>query len=190
MLQVRVDVRFEDIPKVSLGQPVRIDNPALPKPISGKVLFVSSKANIQKNTLEVKVALDAPVPVFKPEMLVNLTYLAPKPAEAVANASSQMRLYVPQQLVLHDETGSYVWAADQSDGVARKTAVTTGSTGPGGLVEVTQGLLISSRVISRGYESLQDGQRIRVVDEDADVVATNIPAASARQPLHRLPPGE
>ena len=190
MLQVRVDVRFEDIPQVSLGQPVRIDNPALPKPISGKVLFVSSKANIQKNTLEVKVALDAPVPVFKPEMLVNLTYLAPKPAEAVANASSQMRLYVPRQLVLHDETGSYVWAADQSDGVARKIAVTTGSAGPGGLVEVTQGLLISSRVISRGYESLQDGQRIRVVDEDADVVASNIPAASARQPLHRLPPGE
>ena len=80
MLQARVDVRFEDIPKVALGQKVLINNPALSEPISGKVLFVSSKANIQKNTLEVKVALDKPVPVFKPEMLVNVTHLALKPA--------------------------------------------------------------------------------------------------------------
>ena len=71
----------------------------------GKVLFVSSEANIQKNTLEVKVALDEPAAVFKPEMLVDVTYLAPKPAEAAAEASEQMRLYVPQQLVLRDESG-------------------------------------------------------------------------------------
>ncbi len=31
-LQIRVDVRFEDIPKVSLGQSVEIDNPALSSP--------------------------------------------------------------------------------------------------------------------------------------------------------------
>src|SRR5262249_9753520 len=42
MLQVRADVRFEDIPKVHLGQQVQIKNPALPAPITGKVLFVSS----------------------------------------------------------------------------------------------------------------------------------------------------
>jgi multidrug resistance efflux pump len=50
MMQVRVDARFEDIPKVSLGQPVQINNPALDAPVQGKVLFVSSEANIQKNT--------------------------------------------------------------------------------------------------------------------------------------------
>ncbi len=193
MLQIRVDVRFEDIPKVSLGQPVLIDNPALPKPISGKVLFISSKANIQKNTLEVKVALDRPVPVFKPEMLVNVTHLAPKPPNAVAETAAPMHLFVPQQLVLHDESGAFVWSADQSAGVAHKTAVTTGGAGAGGLVEVTQGLSVASRVISRGYESLKDGARIRVVNEDNNLVATNTPATSAtatRQPLHRLPQGE
>ncbi|HEX6962409.1 MAG TPA: HlyD family efflux transporter periplasmic adaptor subunit, partial [Lacipirellula sp.] len=58
-LQVRVDVRFEDIPKVTMGQAVQINNAALPAPISGHVLFISSEANIQKNTLEVKVDVDA-----------------------------------------------------------------------------------------------------------------------------------
>jgi HlyD family secretion protein len=193
MLQVRVDVRFEDIPKVSLGQKVMINNPALPQPISGKVLFISSKANIQKNTLEVKVALDKPAPVFKPEMLVNVTHLAPKPAETVADAATPTRLYIPQQLVLHDEAGAYVWIADQAAGIARKTAVTTGGASAGGLVEVTQGLTIASRLISRGHESLKDGVRIRIVNEDTDLMAANTSPAAAsatHQPLERLPHGE
>ncbi len=77
-LQIRVDVRFEDIPKVGLGQPVKIDNPALATPISGRVLFISSEADIQKNTLQVKVEIESPPEFFKPEMLVDVTFLAPK----------------------------------------------------------------------------------------------------------------
>jgi RND family efflux transporter MFP subunit len=185
-LQVRVDVRFADIPKVSLGQPVLINNPALAEPISGKVLFVSSEANIQKNTLEVKVALDEPSAVFKPEMLVDVTYLAPKAAESVADESNEMRLYVPQQVVLQGESGPFVWVADQSDGVARKAAITTGSPAAGGLVEVTQGLTIGNRVISRGHESLSDGDRIRVENEDApDAAGTS--AAQEQHTMRRLP---
>lgn len=193
MLQARVDVRFEDIPKVVLGQKVLINNPALSEPISGKVLFVSSKANIQKNTLEVKVALDKPVPVFKPEMLVNVTHLAAKPAETVANSARPARLYIPNQLVHHDETGSYVWLADQSAGVAHKVPVTTGGRGVEGLIEITQGLTVASRVISRGYESLKEGSRIRVESEAANRLATNTPPSSntaEQHPLHRLPQGE
>ncbi len=187
MLQIRADVRFEDIPKVSLGQPVLVNNPALAEPIAGKVLFVSSEANIQKNTLEVKVALDAPAAVLKPEMLVDVTYLAPKPAEAVAETTEQVRLYLPQQLVLHDDGGSYVWVADQSAGVARKTAVTIGSAVGGGLVEVTRGLDVASRVIARGHDGLDDGDRIQVVSEDAELVAGGLTGQAERHSLQRLP---
>jgi RND family efflux transporter MFP subunit len=190
MLQVRVDVRFADIPKVTLGQRVFINNPALSEPISGKVLFVSSEANIQKNTLEVKVGLDSPSSMFKPEMLVDVTYLAPKAADDVAEDSGEIRLYVPQQLIQQSEGGPFVWVADQSDGVARKTAVTTGSAAAGGLVEVTQGLTIGSRVISRGHESLSDGKRIRVENEDAAVAVSMAGPAGAHQAMRRLPAGE
>jgi HlyD family secretion protein len=186
MLQIRCDVRFEDIPKVTLGQKVEINNPALSKPISGTVLYVSSEANIQKNTLEVKVALDEPVAVFKPEMLVESTYLAPHVAAAAAEPSETMRLYVPQQLVLREDGASFVWVADQSAGVARKTAVTTGSPAAGGLVEVTRGLDVASRIIGRGFENLDDGARIQVVSEDAALTA-GAAAGESHQPLHRLP---
>ncbi len=187
MLQVRVDVRFSDIPKVSLGQPVLINNPALAEPISGKVLFISSEANIQKNTLEVKVALDSPASVLKPEMLVDVTHLAPKETGGSTTASRETRLYVPQPLVNQDPAGSYVWVADQSDGVALKTPVTAGSTGAGGMVEITDGLTIASRVISRGYEELADGDRIRILNEGSEFVASDHSGANRQQPLRRLP---
>ncbi|MGD9631998.1 MAG: efflux RND transporter periplasmic adaptor subunit [Pirellulales bacterium] len=187
MLQIRADVRFEDIPKVSLRQKVTINNPALAEPIAGQVLFVSSKANIQKNTLEVKVALDQSAAVLKPEMLVEVTYLAPKVAADAGQVSEAMRLYVPQQLVERAEGGAYLWVADQSAGVARQTAVTLGTAAPGGLVEVAHGLDMGSRIIARGGEGLVDGQRIRVVSEDAAALATATADAADSHPMHRLP---
>ena len=185
MLQVRTDVRFADIPKVALGQAVLINNPALPKPVAGKVLYVSSEANIQKNTLGVKVAIDTPANVLKPEMLVEVTYLAPKPSETLATDTNEIHLFVPQQLILKDEGGSFVWIADQSDGVARKTPVETGSAVAGGLIEVSGELTPASRIISRGYESLTDGAGITVVNEDSQFAAS--PMANADQPLSRMP---
>ncbi len=179
MLQVRVDVRFEDIPKVSLGQPVLINNPALLEPIAGKVLFVSSEANIQKNTLQVKVAIDSPESVFKPEMLVDVTFLAPKAdGDTTAEVSEEMRLYVPQQLIQQDEGGAFVWLADQSDQRCPQDASDRpGVLRPAGLVEVSgDGLTVASRVIARGHENLTTDDRIRVVSEEPVSTAT-APAA-------------
>jgi multidrug efflux pump subunit AcrA (membrane-fusion protein) len=187
MLQVRVDVRFEDIPKVSLGQAVRINNPALSEPLAGRVLFISSVANIQKNTLGVKVAIDSPPPVFKPEMLVDVTFLAPKPVGDASAAEQVTRLYVPQQSVQKDETGAYVWLADQSAGVAKQAMVTPGQAIDGGLVEVTSGLSMASRVIARGHEGLSAGDRIRVRGEELAAATTQSAATEPHASMSRLP---
>jgi HlyD family secretion protein len=186
LLQVRVDARFEDIPKVSLGQRVQINNPALAEPLTGTVLFVSSEANIQKNTLQVKVAIDSPAKVFKPEMLVDVTFLAPKAAASIADASEVLRLYLPQHVIQRDDSGSFVWVADQSDGVARKVSVTLGAMASGGLVEVRGDMTVATRAVARGYDNLTDGARIRVVSEDPDQFAA-LPSADSSEPFHRLP---
>jgi len=172
-LQVRADVRFKDIPKVSVNQPVEIDNPALSSPLLGKVLFVSSEADIQKNTLEVKVAIVDPPPVVKPEMLVDATFLAPEQPDRREEPSQQVRLYVPQQLIQQEKNGSFVWVADQSKGVARRVSVQTADRRSGGLVEITSGLNATNRLIVGDIEGLQDGQRIRVTGEDTSLSPTN-----------------
>ncbi|MEQ9070812.1 MAG: efflux RND transporter periplasmic adaptor subunit, partial [Gimesia chilikensis] len=119
-LQIRVDVRFEDIPKVSLNQPVQIDNPALSEPVRGSVLFISSEADIQKNTLQVKVKIDEPTPLLKPEMLVDVTFLAPKHEQTEKDQDRESRIYVPRKMVQQNAAGqSCVWIADQSRQIAR-----------------------------------------------------------------------
>jgi HlyD family secretion protein len=165
-LQVRVDVRFDDLPHVQPGlQQVEIASPALAAPVTGKVLFISSLADIQKNTLEVKVALDSPQPILKPDMLVDVTFLAP-PQEN-AQPSHEQHLYVPKHLVQSDESGKYVWVADTFTGTARKQVVQTGRPIGGDLIEITKGLSMSSRLIVDGRDGLQDGARIHVTGEDA-----------------------
>ncbi len=165
-LQARVDVRFEDIPRVRLNQVVKIDNAVLSAPLDGKVLFVSSEADIQKNTLQVKVEIPEPPAIFKPEMLVDVTFLAPEHSDQIAENLYELKLYVPQQLIQLGDGGSFVWLADQSRGIAKKTAVEVGSVGENGLVEIVRGLNISSKIISGGGEGLREGDRLRVTGED------------------------
>ncbi|MDA7503879.1 HlyD family efflux transporter periplasmic adaptor subunit [Planctomicrobium sp.] len=166
-LQVRVDVRFEDIPKVILGQQVEIGNPALTAPILGRVLFVSSEADIQKNTLQVKVEITEPPAFFKPEMLVDVTFLAPPRLENSEEPATELRLYVPPELIHQGEGGSYVWIADRSENVARKQSVQTRTQRIQGLVEITSGVNLATRIIVHGSDQLEDGDRISVTGEAA-----------------------
>ncbi|MCA9150398.1 MAG: HlyD family efflux transporter periplasmic adaptor subunit, partial [Planctomycetales bacterium] len=79
-LQVRADVRLEDVPLVTPGAPVEIKTASSNHAIEGRVLQSTSSANIQKNTLEVKVELIAPPISVRPEMLVTAAFFAPDAA--------------------------------------------------------------------------------------------------------------
>jgi RND family efflux transporter MFP subunit len=168
LLQVRVDVRFEDLPRIQLGQPVTIGSPAVSAPMQGEVLFLSSEADIQKNTLQVKVAISDPPPVLKPEMLVEVTFLAVGSEEKSEEPSDRLRLLIPEQLVERNDGKTFVWIADQSAGVAVRRKIELGSAAEDGLIEATEGLNAASRLITSGREDLRQGQRIRVAGEDAD----------------------
>lgn len=167
-LQVRVDVRLEDVPQVQLGQPARIETAALPAPIAGEVISVTTLADIQKNTLQVKVAVNDPPQVIKPEMLAKVTFLAlPSPVVEEASDESRLRLFVPQSLVTTGDAGSMVWVADLTEKIARRKEVEVGQVAAaGGLVEITHGLQPTDKLIVAGRESVEPGMRIRVADED------------------------
>jgi HlyD family secretion protein len=170
-LQVRADVRLEDVPRVRPGQAVKIEAAAAPGgPLDGEVLFSTSQADIQKNTLQVKVAIKAPPPTLRPDMLVQVTFLAPPAPKSTGTPSEVLRLLVPRQLVESGESGSRVWVADQAAGVARLRAVKLGAVA-GELVEVVEGLAPTDRLIAGGREGLRDGQRITVTGEEADPAA-------------------
>ena len=167
-LQVRVDVRFDNLPQVSVGQAVRITNAAVSEPLTGRVLLISSIADIQKNTLEIKVAIDRPPSLFKPDMLVVITFLSSGSAGGRQAEADRARHFLPRALIRSDAAGSYVWLADRSMGRVRRVAVTIGVGAPGGLVEVTGDLAMGSRVVAGGADGLMDGQRIRIRGEEPE----------------------
>ncbi|HUT95020.1 MAG TPA: hypothetical protein VMY37_36530, partial [Thermoguttaceae bacterium] len=82
--------------------------------------------------------------------------------------SDRLRLFIPERVVLTEGGESFVWAADQSAGVARRTPVELGAAGPHGLVKVTRGLNVASRVIASDHDDLRDGQRMRITGEATD----------------------
>ncbi|WP_417383270.1 HlyD family secretion protein [Gimesia sp.] len=166
MLQIRVDVRFEDIPKVRLNQPVQINNPALSQPVTGKVLFISSEADIQKNTLQVKVDIDGSNPVLKPEMLVDVTFLAPEPAGNTEADQEETRIYIPRNMIEQNAARqNIVWVADQSTRRAQPQIIQTATSSSGPLVEVTDGLNLTSHLISSSTADLESGDRITITGE-------------------------
>ena len=165
MLQVRADVRLEYVPLVQSGQPVEIETASSKETLYGVVLNATSSANIQKNTLEVKVAITDPPPTIRPEMLVTTTFIAPPTENSGEESEESERLLVPRQLVEQGEAGSTVWIVD-GDGLARKRGVGLGRAGTADLVEVVSGLNPTDKLISSGRESLQDGDRVTISGED------------------------
>jgi multidrug efflux pump subunit AcrA (membrane-fusion protein) len=168
MLQVRVDVRLEDVPQVQVGQPATIETAALSEPITGKVLSVTTRADIQKNTLQVKVGINAPPEVIRPEMLAKVTFLAPEsPVTDVVEEQPPLRVFVPQSLVAGSPESPAIWVADLTARTALLKAVDIGrAAAAGGLVEVVNGLTPTDKLIVGGRESLTKGARIYIAGED------------------------
>ena len=170
MLQVRVDVRLEDVPRAVIGAPVQIVTASVGQSLVGEVLGVTSAADIQKNTLQVKVAIKSPPPVIKPEMLAQVTFLAPEtPRNKSQRSEEPLRTLVPRDLVVTEAGASFVWIADRRLGVARKQNITLGKASTDELVEVAAGVTAMDKLIVGGREQLTDGERIRITGEDSSV---------------------
>jgi len=186
-LQVRADVRLDDVGKIQPGQKVKIRTAALPdRLLDGEVLFATSTADIQKNTLAVKVSINEPPSTLKPEMLVQATFLASRgrqPPEP--DQQSPSHLLIPRSLLLNSSAGTAVWVADRFTGRARLQAVQIANSPPsrgglaGELVEIVSGLGSSDKLIVAGREGLKDGQRIVVTGEDETLGLAGTPGAHA-----------
>jgi len=166
-VQVRVDVRLEDVRQVQIGQPVNLLTAASPGSLEGEVVSITSVADIQKNTLQVKVAINNPPQVIRPDMLVEATFIAPATASSAKTpADSQMRMLVPRPLVMDESGKAHIWIADRDSHQARRRAITLGRAGDADLVEVTAGINAADKLICGGREGLRDQQRVRITGED------------------------
>ncbi len=165
-LQVRVDIPLVDAAKVGVGQPAEVIVDVLPDRVyRGEVTRVVNEADIQKNTLQVKVAIEAPTPEIKPEMLARARFLSIAEAQPADGTTAPERLFVPQSAIVDHAGQAHVWLADQVTQKARRRAVTVGRQTTNDWVVVTEGLLPGDRVVLAPPADLTDGRRIRLIEE-------------------------
>ena len=175
-LQVRVDVPLADAAKVSVGQKAKVVVGVLPdRTFDGVVTRVVPEADIQRNTLQVKVRINDPAPELRPEMLARVRFAEPArattgPADGTVATSQQV--FAPESLLLQrTDDKARVWVVDRGRSQAVLREVTLGSGRADGWVAVRDGLRPGEELIAGDTSGLHPGHRVKVVGE-ADVPAT------------------
>ncbi len=181
-LQVRCDIPLGDAGKVGLGTRAEISTEALPdQTLHGTVTRLVHEANIQRNTVQVKVAIEDPSEALRPEMLCRVRFVTSadarvnSPAEDSVGATdgaapaAMLMPVLPLRLILNraGEAGD-VWTIDNAGDARGDTAVLRrvafAPYGPDDAA-IRSGLNAGDRAIADPDPSLRPGIRVRVIGE-------------------------
>jgi len=164
-LQVRADVPLADAAKVGVGQKARIVVDVLPdEEFTGQVSRIVHEADIEKNTLEVKVAIDNPSPQLKPEMLARIKFIGSGPQDS---NSTSLRIFVPERLC-RDRSGdkARIWLIT-AQSTAKLQEITLGGNRQDGWVEIVSGLNLGDTLIAEPIDGLEDGRKVNIEGESS-----------------------
>jgi RND family efflux transporter MFP subunit len=161
-LEVQANVPETTLPSVQLGAPADVFLDAFPDDrYEGIVDRIWPTADRQKATVEVRIRLLKKDDRLRPEMGVRVVFRAAD-AEAPANVASKRTIVVPEQSLVQvgGKTGAFVIERD----VVHFAAVDAGER-RGGRVAIDAGLSPGQRIVLDPPPSLQDGGRVRLVDD-------------------------
>jgi HlyD family secretion protein len=175
MLQVRVDVPLADASEIFVGQLCEVVVDVLPDTaFSGEVTRITHEADLQKNTLQVKVNVKNPLPILKPEMLTRVKFIpaggSPQAGAAQAGDTEQSVYLVSPDLV----------SSSGLDGM--QVSAVRHRKGQGGRIEIIQvdqlglesglarisGDLRTSDLLAFNAENLEQNQRVSIVPRASD----------------------
>ncbi len=135
--------------KVKEGDPVTIILPNIGDSIKTKVSSVSQSVDAMSRSFQVVVRLNNSAKLH-PNMSCIMK---------IANYTNNNALVVPVSVIQKTSEGAMIYIAD--GGKAKAVTVTTGRNS-NGLVEILDGLSAGDKVITAGFEEMENGQRIIV----------------------------
>jgi RND family efflux transporter MFP subunit len=175
-LQARIDVPIAEASRLSVGQAVLVASEFLPgSELRGHVQRIVGEADLQRNTLQVKVRIVEPPAGLRPEILCRAQFFATKisglsgeegtAAGAVAQdaGAARLRVMVPRSALLDEADGeASVWVVDQSSRRIELRSVKLTEEERGGYVVIQSGLRPGDRVVVRPSADLRNGTRIKI----------------------------
>lgn len=166
-LQVRVDVPLADAAKIGVGQPAKVVIEVLPdQTFEGVVSRITNFADIQKNTLEVKVQLLNPAPELKPEMLARVRFFALSGSGESNTAATPggTSVYTFAKTIQNGKAW-VVTEFDGEEGIVQQRSVNTTGAESDGWLEIESGLKPGDMVVTSDVSSLKPSQRVRVTGQ-------------------------
>lgn len=162
-LQARIDVALNEASALYVGQPVELVSDLLPdQTFTGTVTRITGQADLQRNTLQVKVKINKPDSRMRPEMLVRAKFFATAQTKANSQGNSQsssgrLALYVPEQALVSD---TQVWVVSQESTAALRK-IKLGEDIRDDHRLVLEGLRSGESVILPPHDQLKEGARVK-----------------------------
>lgn len=186
-LQARIDVPLAEAAQLAVGQPVRLRSELLPgKVFSARVTRIVGEADLQRNTLQAKVAIENPDGRLRPDMLCRAEFLAAPVAEsgssltqktgsAPASISGRVQIFVPLAALVggdSDQNQASVWKVDTSGDHVARHIITLGHEVREDHRQVIDGLKPGDRVVLDPPADLETGERFRATAVDHSIRST------------------
>jgi RND family efflux transporter MFP subunit len=158
-LQARIDVPLTEAAGLAVGQKVEMVSDLLStKVLHGVVTRISGQADLQRNTLQAKVAIENPDTRLRPDMLVRAKfYSAPSGNNAGVASAGSLSLYVPESAMVGD---SQLWVVNSSN-LAELRTIELSQDHRDDHIRVLSGVKSGERVILPPHTELADGKRIQ-----------------------------
>jgi len=151
-LLLEVNLPEKQINQIVRNQPVRVMNYTLPEDtLSGIVQELSPAISTETRTFVAKLRIDNDKLLLRPGMFVQ--------AEIIL-ARKDSVIVIPKNVVISNQRGKSVFTVQQ--GTAEQKQVTFGYENKD-QVEITSGLKINDRLVVKGFETLRNRSKVKII---------------------------
>ena len=151
-LYLEVNLPGKELGQIKVNRPVRIMNYTLPDDtLNGRVAQVAPAIDPDTRSFKTSITIDNPKLLLRPGMFVK--------AEIVV-ARKDSAIVIPKNIIMSRRRGNMVFFIER--GVARERYIQTGLENPDE-IEVIRGLSENDRVVIKGFETLRNRSKVKIL---------------------------
>lgn len=149
---LEINLPEKQLPKIKKGQKARITNYTIAgDTLYGKVNQISPAIDAGTRTFKTVLSVDNPNLAFRPGMFVKVQLITERKDSAIV---------IPKNIILSRRRGKTVFVVIK--GASQERVITTGLENPEE-VEVLNGLAPEERIVVKGFETLRNRQKVKII---------------------------
>lgn len=152
-MHMNINLPEKNMSELKPGQEVLVTNYTLPEDtLIGRVTELSPAISTETRTFTGKIEIDNPDLKFRPGMFAK--------ADIITDMKDST-IVIPKDIIMTGGRGKYVFVVGRNS-AAEDRWITTGIENQN-FVEITEGLQPNDRLITRGYETLRDNSKVKII---------------------------